>query len=125
LEDHYRDRGFAVAGFYSNNFGRQGGSDEQIAGVTERYGVKHDQYAVADVVGDSARPVWAWLLGHDNPGPKPDALAPNWNFCKYLISRSGELVAAFGTRAYAGRDHTSDEWLNSPVIAAIEAELAK
>ena len=125
LEDQYRAQGFAVAGFYSNNFGKQGGSDEQIAEVTEKYGVKHDQYAVAPVVGDSPRPVFKWLLSHPNPGPKEGELAPSWNFFTFLISRTGELVAAFEPSAYPGRKPEKERWSASPLVQAIEAQLKK
>ncbi len=94
LEDHYGDQGFAVLGLYSNDFGKQGGSDEQIRGVTDKYGVTYAQFAIAPVIGEAPRPTFAWLLGQDNPGPKKDGLAPTWNFFKYLVSRSGALVAA-------------------------------
>lgn len=125
MEDHFGPRGFAVAGFYSDNFGKQGGSDEQIAGVTEKYGVRHDQYVVAPVIGDAARPAFKWLLSHQNPGPKEGGIAPSWNFAKWLISRTGELVAAFDTPAYMGRDPGDEKWTSSPIVQTIEAELAK
>lgn len=125
MEDHYGAQGFAVAGFYSDNFGKQGGTDEQIAGVTEKYGVKHDQYAVAPVVGEGARPAFAWLLSQANPGPKDGDIAPTWNFAKWLVSRTGEVVAAFDTPAYMGRDPSSEKWTSSPLVQAIEAQLAK
>lgn len=114
-----------MAGFYSDDFGKQGGSEEQIAEVTEKYGVKHDQYAVAPVVGESARPVFAWLLAEDNPGPLEGGIAPQWNFFKYLVSRQGDLVAAFDSRAYAGRDPAKERWSDSPLVRAIEEQLKK
>ena len=125
MEDHYRAQGFAVAGFYSNNFGKQGGSDEQIAEVTDKHGVKHDQFAISPVIGDDARAAFQWLLAHENPGPKVGDIAPEWNFYKYLISRTGELVAAYGSKVYPGREPEKDRWKESPLIAAIEAELKK
>ena len=125
LEDEFGERGFHVLGFYSNDFGRQGGSDDQIRGATEKYGVTFPQFAVAPVSGDEPRPVFEWLLGHDNPGPKKDPLAPTWNFHKWLISRSGELVAAFDIQSYPGDDTSADGWKDSEVVRAIERELAK
>ena len=113
----------AVAGFYSNDFGQQGGSDEQIAGVTQKYGVRHDQFVVAPVIGPAARPLFAWLLSHHNPGPKDGDMAPTWNFSKWLVSRKGEVVAAFDTRTYWGEDPAADRWKSSPLVLAIEAQL--
>jgi glutathione peroxidase len=123
MEDHYRAQGFAVAGFYSNDFGKQGGSDEQIAEVTAKHGVKHDQYAMAPVIGNDARPAWKWLISQKNPGPKEGSLAPQWNFYKYLISRTGELIAAYDNSVYPGRKPDHERWSGSPLIEAIEAEL--
>ena len=125
LEDHYRARGFRVLAFYSNNFGKQGGSDEQIAEVTKKYRVEYDQFAVGPVVGDDARATFKWLLSHDNPGPMEGAVTPKWNFFKYLISRSGQLVAAFDTPTYPGDDPTAPAWIDCVMTKAIEAELAK
>ena len=123
LEDQYGAKGLAVAGFYSDNFGKQGGSDEQIRGVTDKYGVQHDQYVVAPVVGDDARPLFAWLLKQPNPGPREGELAPSWNFFKWLIDRDGKLVGAFDMRTYPGKDPASNEWQSSPLVQAIEAQL--
>ncbi len=123
LEEQYGERGLVVLGFYSNDFGKQGGSDDQIRDATKKYGVTFPQFAIAPVSGDAPRPVFRWLLGHDNPGPKKDPLAPTWNFHKWLIGRTGALVAAFDMRAYPGDDPTSDAWTNSELVRAIEREL--
>lgn len=123
LEDQFSGRGFHVLGFYSNDFGKQGGSDAQIRGVTEKYGVTYPQYAVAPVSGDVPRPVFAWLLDHDNPGPKKDPLAPTWNFHKWLVSRTGRLVGAFDMRSYPGDDPSAEAWSKSELVQAIEAQL--
>jgi len=123
LEAQYGARGFHVLGFYSNDFGKQGGSDEQIRGVTDKYGVTYPQFAIAPVSGEAPRPVFEWLLGHDNPGPKKDPHEPTWNFHKWLVSRRGELVAAFDMKAYPGEDPSAAAWKDSAIVQAIEREL--
>lgn len=69
--------------------------------------------------------MFQWILGHPNPGPKPDPLEPTWNFHKYLISRDGELVAAFGQGSYMGTDPMSTQWMTSEIVIAIESELSQ
>jgi glutathione peroxidase len=112
-----------VAGFYSNDFGDQGGSDEQIAGVIEQHGVEHDQFALAPVLGENTRPLFRWIAGHDNPGPRDDGIAPVWNFYKFLISREGVLVAAFDNGSYPGRKPEKPRWAESDLVQAIEQQL--
>jgi glutathione peroxidase-family protein len=87
--------------------------------------VRHDQYALAPVIGDGARPLFKWILTLENPGPKEGDIAPTWNFYKFLFSRRGELVATYDNRVYAGRDPAKEKWTSSPLIHAIEAELKK
>ena len=123
LEEQFGAQGLRVMGFYSNDFGKQGGSDEQIKGVTAKFGLTHAQFAVAPVIGDSARPVFQWLLGHDNPGPKSGAMAPNWNFHKWLVSREGEMLASFDTRSYPGKDPSAAAWKDHEMVKAITAAL--
>lgn len=125
LEDEYGAQGLKVLGFYSNDFGNQGGSDEQIDACNEAHAVSFLQFQIAPVVGPNPRPVFAWLYTHDNPGPKPDPLEPTWNFHKYLIGRDGTFVAAFAQGSYMGTDPGSSEWMNHEIVQAIQAELAK
>ena len=85
-----RDRGFAVLGFPSNEFGGQEpGSAEQIKTFCERnYGVTFPMFAKLETKpGSGQSPIYAFLTkGGD---------APNWNFCKYLVGKDGEVQAFF------------------------------
>jgi glutathione peroxidase len=125
LEEQFGDQGFHVLGFYSNDFGSQGGTDEQIEACNDAHAVSFDQFQIAPVTGPQARPVFTWILSHANPGPKPDPLEPTWNFHKYLVSRDGQLVAAFDRFSYPGEDATSNEWQTHEIVTAIQAELAR
>ena len=88
-----RDRGLVVVGFPSNDFGDQEpGSNREIAEFCRlTYGVQFPMFAKATVVGKNASPLYAQLA-------KAAGDAPQWNFHKYLIDRSGTRVLSFGSR---------------------------
>jgi glutathione peroxidase len=94
LHQRLSPRGFAVLGFPSNDFmGQEPGSEEQIQEFcTLTYGVKFPMFEKVTVKGDDAVPFYKQLAeqaGGEQPG---------WNFHKYLVDRSGEVVASFGSR---------------------------
>ena len=83
----YRDRGLVVLGFPSNDFGGQEpGSNKEIASFCV------NQYAVDfPVFGKTAlrkNALYAELM-------KASGRAPQWNFHKYLVDRSGSKVQSF------------------------------
>jgi len=86
-----KDRGFVVLGFPSNDFmGQEPGTNEEIAAFcSEKYGVTFPMYEKISVKGDGAHPLFVQL--NDLAG------APSWNFNKYLIDRSGNVVSRFGS----------------------------
>lgn len=88
-----KDRGLVVVGFPSNDFGDQEpGSNKEIAEFCRlTYGVQFPMFAKATVVGKNASPLYAQLA-------KATGEAPQWNFHKYLIDRSGTRVLSFGSR---------------------------
>lgn len=88
-----RDRGLVVVGFPSNDFGDQEpGSNKEIAEFCRlTYGVQFPMFAKATVVGKNASPLYVQLA-------KAAGDAPQWNFHKYLIDRSGTRVLSFGSR---------------------------
>ncbi len=126
MEETFSAQGFKVLGFYSNNFGSQGGSNEEIDACTELHKVTFPQFAIANVVEPNIQPVWGWLLSQPNPRPEV-ALSPTWNYHKYLISRDGKLVQHFLQLEWPGDDPAkpNDSFETSPIVIAIEAELAK
>jgi glutathione peroxidase len=127
LEETFAEQGLEVLGFYSNDFGNQGGDDEDIEGCTDQYAVTFDQFLPDHVIDtDGAgpevpQPVWQWL------SQQPGFVAPTWNFHKYLISRTGEFVQYFPQSSYPGDDpgNPNDSFDTSPIVVAIQAELAK
>jgi glutathione peroxidase len=95
LHDRFKDRGFVVLGFPSNQFGAQEpGSNEQIAEFCElNFGVTFPMFGKIDVNGDAAHPLFKWLKAE-----KPGALgleAIKWNFSKFLVDRDGKVVERY------------------------------
>jgi len=88
-----KERGLVVVGFPSNDFGEQEpGSNKEIAEFCRlTYGVQFPMFAKATVVGKNASPLYAQLA-------RATGDAPQWNFHKYLIDRSGTRVLSFGSR---------------------------
>lgn len=86
-------RGFEILGFPSNDFGRQEpGSDAEIGAFCKRnYGVAFPMYSKVVVNGPEAHPVYAFLTSR----PAPVGGPVRWNFQKYLVDRSGRVVASF------------------------------
>ncbi len=106
----YKAQGFAVLGFPSNDFmGQEPGSEAEIQEFcTLTYGVKFPMFEKVQVRGDTPTPLYADLI-------KSTGEAPGWNFHKYLIDRSGKVIASFGSRT------TPDD---PKLVAAIEKALA-
>ena len=111
LDAKYKDRGFAVLGFPSNDFmGQEPGSEAQIAEFcTLTYGVKFPMFEKVVVRGNEATPLYRELAAATGE-------QPGWNFHKYLIDRSGKVVASFGSRTKPDA---------AELVAAIEKALAE
>jgi glutathione peroxidase len=116
----YKDQGFHVLGFYSNDFGGQGGDPKACAQKVGLGALTFPQFVIDSVIGNDKRPVFKWLLD-DNKEPPP-----TWNFHKYLISREGKVVADWDTGVTVGDQNDTPNFKEPNVLApAIEAELAK
>ncbi len=135
LYEKYAAKGLVVAGFPANDFkSQEPGTEAEIqAFCTSNYGVKFPMYSKITVVGADKHPLYkalisaqpeavsvntpSWrekLKGYGIEGnPEPELL---WNFEKFLVSRSGEVVKRFAP----------DTAPDAPeLIVAIEGELAK
>jgi glutathione peroxidase len=104
----YKDQGFAVLGFPSNDFGGQEPLDEK--GIknfcSTKYDVTFPMYAKIKTQGDGQSPVYRFLSA--------DWGEPKWNFHKYLVGKTGRVIKSFPT---------STEPENAGLRAAIEAAL--
>ena len=114
LQERYEDRGFSVLGFPCNQFmGQEPGTPEEIATFcSTTYGVTFPLFEKIDVNGQGRRPIYSKLTAvADADGAAGDV---QWNFEKFLVSPTGEVVARF-------RPATDPE--APEVVAAIEAAL--
>lgn len=89
LHARYGGRGFAVLGFPSNDFNQEPKDNKSIATFCfDTYGVKFPMFAKSSVTGAVANPFYAGLA-------RASGQAPKWNFHKYLIDRTGRVVADY------------------------------
>jgi glutathione peroxidase len=96
LYDRYRERGFAVLGFPANDFaGQEPGSDAEIAEFCKlNYGVSFPMFSKISVKGAEQHPLYRSLTSL----PAPIGGEVEWNFQKYLVDRSGKVVAKYSPR---------------------------
>jgi len=85
-------RGFAVLGFPCNQFGAQEPGDARnIADFCERkYDVSFPMFEKIDVNGAQAHPLYNYLKT-EKSGLLGSSI--KWNFTKFLVDRSGRVVA--------------------------------
>jgi glutathione peroxidase len=98
LQKRFEDRGFTVLGFPCNQFGQQEpGSAEEIASFCSlSYGVTFPMFEKIEVNGPDRNPLYAELTAvPDATGKAGDV---EWNFEKFVVSPSGEIVARFRPR---------------------------
>lgn len=116
LYEKYRDQGFAVLGFPSNQFGGQEPSSN--AEITQfcqvNYGVNFPLFAKADVRGPEKLPLFDYLIkeapfkGYDTSDPSAQKMAGylqkkgllegneiKWNFTKFLVNRQGDVIRRY------------------------------
>ena len=92
LHQALHPRGFSVLGFPCNQFGNQEPGDatqiEQFC--TVNYAITFPMFAKVDVNGGNAHPLFSYLKSK-----KTGLLGPSikWNFTKFLVDRSGKVVA--------------------------------
>jgi glutathione peroxidase len=93
LYQTYRDQGLVVIAFPSNDYGGQEpGSNEEIQSFCrERYNVTFPVMAKMSTKGSTISPLYGALTGPSSPFPGD----VKWNFEKFVIDRSGRIVARF------------------------------
>ena len=116
LYETYREKGFVVLGFPSNDFLKQEpGSNEEIQSFCKiNYGVTFPMFEKIAVKGEDQHPLYRFLTSEAaNPGFGGKI---SWNFNKFLVSPEGKVVGRFGSRT------TPDD---KELVQAIEAQLEK
>jgi glutathione peroxidase len=115
LYDRYRQRGFVVIGFPSNDFGSQepGTADQIAAFCTKNYGVRFPMMAKVRARGPEKAPIYKLLTEATPEGIRGEI---RWNFTKFLVSPQGEVVARF---------EPAVEPLSAEITEAVEKVLPK
>ena len=87
LHRAYHDRGLAVLGFPSNDFGAQEpGTEAEIKQFcTSRYGVTFDMFAKVPVTGSNKVDIYQFLTSSTGNQVQ-------WNFNKFLVDKEGKVV---------------------------------
>lgn len=92
LHQKYKDAGFQVIGFASDDFNQEAKSEKEAAGICyKNYGVTFTMLAPTRVKGEDANAVFAYLA-------KTSGEEPSWNFNKYFVSADGSKVIHYGSR---------------------------
>ncbi|WP_026592184.1 glutathione peroxidase [Bacillus sp. UNC437CL72CviS29] len=95
IYEKYKEQGFEILGFPCNQFGGQEpGTEEEITSFCElNYGVSFPMFAKVDVKGDSAHPLYTYMM-EQAPGILGMKVV-KWNFTKFLIGRDGKVIDRF------------------------------
>lgn len=91
-----KDAGLVVLGFPANNFGSQEpGSEADIKQFcSSKFNVTFPMFSKISVKGDDTHPLYKKLAEQ----PKPVGGEPGWNFTKFLVDRSGHVVARYDSK---------------------------
>ncbi len=115
LYEKYRDQGFEVLAFPSNDFGGQepGSNAEIKLFCSEKYDVKFPLFAKIPVKGEDKHPLYAYLTdaeAHPDTGGEI-----KWNFTKFLVDGNGKVI-----HRYESKVKPTDESVAKDVESAIE-----
>ena len=89
----YRNQGFVVLGFPSNDFYQELSSNEEIKEFCEGYRISFPLFASSSVAGSKKQPVYEFLTNSSvNPAMRGEV---RWNFEKILVDRKGQVIARY------------------------------
>jgi glutathione peroxidase len=114
LYELYKDKGFEILAFPSNDFGNQEpGSNEEIKEFcSANFGVTFRLFDKIKVIGEDKNPLYARLTNNN----VTDKSEIGWNFEKFIIAKDGTIVK---------RIPTKQNPMDEEVKKAIEKELNK
>jgi glutathione peroxidase len=98
LYEEFKDQGFVILGFPSNDFLRQEpGTNEEIQSFCKlNYGVTFPMFSKINVKGKNQHQLYAYLTSQET---NPEFAGKiTWNFNKFLIGREGKILGRFGSR---------------------------
>ena len=116
VHEQYADRGFAVIGMPSNQFGAQepGSAEEIQEFCSATYGVTFPMFEKIDVNGENRHPLYGILTDvADENGKRGDI---QWNFEKFVVAPGGTTITRFSPM-------TDPE--AEPLVAALESALPR
>lgn len=92
MYERYRERGFEVLAFPANDFGKQEpGTNQEIKGFCyTKYSISFPLFSKISVVGNEKHPLYRYLT---EQSPFPGRVT--WNFQKYLVDRSGNVIGKY------------------------------
>ncbi len=95
LYDQYKSQGFEVLGFPCNQFGGQEpGTEAEISQFCElNYKTTFPIFSKIDVNGENAHPLFEYLKKEEKGFLGTEGI--KWNFTKFLVDRSGKVIARF------------------------------
>ncbi len=102
LQERYGGKGFSVIGFPCNQFADQEpGTEAEIKEFcTTQYSVDFPMAAKLEVNGPSRHPLYEFLAGENAAFPGDIS----WNFEKFLVGKSGEVVHRFSPKVTPDSD---------------------
>jgi glutathione peroxidase len=96
LYQQFKGKDFEVLGFPCNQFGGQepGNADEIAEFCKVNFGVTFPLMAKIDVNGPDASPLFDWMKAEKKGLMGSTSI--KWNFTKFLIDRTGNVVKRYG-----------------------------
>ncbi len=119
LYKKHKDEGLVILGFPADNFNHQEpGTNDEIAAFCEKnFGVTFPLFAKISVKGEDQHPLYKKLSAL----PAPLGGDPKWNFTKFVVDRTGKVVA----RADAAGREGDRAKLEPKLVEAVERLLAE
>jgi glutathione peroxidase len=113
MYERYQAQGLEILAFPANNFGKQEpGNNEEIKSFCyTKYSLTFPLFSKISVKGTDKHPLYRYLT---EQSPFPGEV--EWNFQKYLVDRSGKVVARY---------HHRTKPLSEEITRDLERELAK
>lgn len=108
----YESKNFTIIGFPANDFmSQEPGSNQEIAAFCNKnYGVTFPMMSKITVKGKEIHPLYSYLTTKSLNGLEDNEVA--WNFQKYLIDESGNLVRVISPRILPN-DPSIIQWIEA------------